>query len=153
PLILYEHVPGVSTEVIMVRSELRRCLLRQAEQEIGKIEAAIARRYQALRRTDQLRCVEAAEGKCAARIAIGPDVEFNGAKVSAPAQSMFAVGPNHEIGKRIRLVLLLRGRHILNTVEVRKRDAGYSPIERILGDPANPQVPGDVLVKGIEVVG
>ncbi len=123
PLVLDVGVPGIAAEVVVVGAELRRGLLRQAEQKIGEVVAGAWH----LSASDDLGGVETGKDEAAARIAAGLVVELDAAEIATPAPGMFAVVPDHVVADGDGLVALQQRVHIVQTTEIGERQTRQGP--------------------------
>ena len=136
PFILYEQVPGIAPKVIVVIAELDRGQLRKAQQEVGKVVAG----------------VHAGKGKSSTGVAVSFGVDFNPAKISAPAPGVFAAPVDQAVRKRPGLVAKQLRIGVVEAAEMREREVGQAPVKGIGRNPGDAQVSRDVLVKGIKVL-
>ncbi len=136
PFILYEQVPGIAPEVIVVVAKLDRSQLRKPQQEVGKVVTG----------------VHAGKGESSAGVAVGLGVDLNPPEISAPAPGVLAAAVDQAVGKRPGLVAQQLRIGVVEAAKMRERQVGQAPVKRICGDAGYAEISRDVLVKGVKVL-
>src|SRR5579875_3154002 len=145
PIVVREGVIGPGAQVVGAGPEAGRSSLREAEEEIGKIEpGAICR--DALRAKSARRV--SAEGERAARAGRCERVDLDEANLPSNVQIMIASRDDCEIGKAKRLVAGEGRNGVIEAGEIGEIDQRNTPVHGILRNTLDSEIACDVLSKG-----
>src|SRR5207245_3706983 len=91
------------------------------------------------------------EGEAALRVSRRPEALQNSPVIAADPQVVLAPAPGTEVAQRVSLVETPLRSWIVQPGGIREAEARNSPVKRILRDPADSRLAGDVCQKGVQV--
>src|SRR5437899_1941687 len=121
--------------------------LRQAQQKIGKVVPRTWNR----RSARVLSGRKTREGEAALRVSRRPEALQNSPVIAADPQVVLAPAPGNEVAQRVSLVETPLRSWIVQPGEILEAEPRNSPVKRILRDPADSRLAGDVCQKGVQV--